>query len=182
MTWELFVRLFHVDVPEELIAGLLFVAVIGVVTVVRFVESNRRNWIVGGLAAAYILVMLWITVISRLDRVSEEFRYCLQPLWCIDAIKSGLIEVLYEKVFNVIFFVPLGIISALATCKWWKVLLFGFITSVAIELLQLVTRTGMCETDDILCNTAGFVIGYGFVKLCSFFTYKIYNYAKTRNT
>ena len=38
-------------------------------------------------------------------------------------------------------------------------MLLGLITSVTIELLQLITRTGTCETDDVICNTVGCAIG-----------------------
>lgn len=39
--------------------------------------------------------------------------------------------------------------------------LIGCLTSVIIELLQFITRTGTCETDDVICNTVGCGIGAG---------------------
>jgi len=167
MSWKLFVRLFHVDVPEELLVGLLFLACVGSATIIRYAKHNRRNKVVAIWAVAYIVLMLWITVtvLSRLDRAGDVMRYNLMPLWSIDSIKEGYVETMYEKVYNVLFFVPLGLITAFAKSQWWKLLLFGFGTSVTIELLQLVTRTGMCETDDVICNTAGFAIGFSITRI-----------------
>ena len=41
------------------------------------------------------------------------------------------------------------------------VLLFGLIVSVSVECLQLFTRTGLFEWDDIFHNMIGLMLGYG---------------------
>lgn len=85
----------------------------------------------------------------------------LVPFDSIRVIREGFIERLYEKIYNVIFFVPLGCLYALYFRR--KVILSslaaGIATSVGIELLQLVTCTGTCETDDVICNAVGCLIG-----------------------
>jgi len=171
-SWDLFFRLFSIDVPEELLMAVAFVCLLVTVSVIRFCADGHyrdavrmnRNRIAVIWAMGYIVLMLWITVISRLDRTGDVMRYDLMPLWSIDSIKDGFVETLYEKVYNVLFFIPLGIITAIANIKWWKVLLFGIGTSVTIELLQLIIRTGLCETDDVLCNTSGFIIGFAIIR------------------
>jgi glycopeptide antibiotics resistance protein len=42
-----------------------------------------------------------------------------------------------------------------------KVVLWGFLTSLSIELLQLVLKRGLFEFDDMFHNTFGVIIGYG---------------------
>ncbi|WP_207706695.1 VanZ family protein [Acetobacterium tundrae] len=41
------------------------------------------------------------------------------------------------------------------------VILLGFLISVSVECLQLITKTGIFEWDDIIHNTIGVIVGYG---------------------
>lgn len=41
-----------------------------------------------------------------------------------------------------------------------KVLLTGFLLSILIELLQLASGRGLCETNDVVHNTIGCMLGY----------------------
>ena len=64
---------------------------------------------------------------------------------------------------NVLLFIPFGILVPLTTRffkKWWNLVLIAFISSMIIELSQLITGRGFFEIDDILLNTGGAVIGY----------------------
>ena len=44
--------------------------------------------------------------------------------------------------------------------------LLGFLTSTLIEILQMLTKAGVCDIDDVILNTAGAVIGYILFLLC----------------
>ena len=39
------------------------------------------------------------------------------------------------------------------------ILLFGFVTSLSIELLQWLLKIGVCDIDDLLLNMAGTISG-----------------------
>jgi glycopeptide antibiotics resistance protein len=43
----------------------------------------------------------------------------------------------------------------------------GCLLSAAIEILQLLTRRGVCNIDDVIHNTIGCAIGYGIFRLCN---------------
>lgn len=69
---------------------------------------------------------------------------------------------------------PIGALAGLVVTqipqiarKWWKgwtvVLFAGILLSVGIEALQLYLKRGLCETDDIIHNTLGCLIGYGVI-------------------
>lgn len=60
-------------------------------------------------------------------------------------------------------------------------ILIDFITSVTIELLQLITRTGACETDDVICNTVGCGIGAVMVYGLRFIVYGVFKWFKIDN-
>ena len=44
--------------------------------------------------------------------------------------------------------------------KFILTFLYSFGLSLTIELVQLITRVGSCDVDDIILNTIGGVIGY----------------------
>lgn len=160
--------------------------------VVAFVTSglatifSKRKYILPIWVFTYLFVMLYITILGRTP--NEGVRIHLVPLWSIHQIESGLIEILYEKVFNVLFFVPYGTLIGLwfsrrlgffvgkasqgckqrAHAPWFMVkrtMIVGAITSACIELMQLITKTGFCETDDVICNAVGCALGAGIACL-----------------
>ncbi len=64
---------------------------------------------------------------------------------------------------NVLLFVPFGMLVPLTSRffkKWWNLILMAFITSLLIEMMQLVTGRGYFEMDDLILNTFGAVLGY----------------------
>lgn len=166
MTWDLFKRMFHVNMPIELLVTVLTAACIASVIVWKNCLSNRRDWFFGIWTVACLFLMLYITVLGRLGVHNDEaYRYNFMPFWSIAHYREGYVETLYEKVNNVILFVPFGVLLAgfrRFHCfrKSCEVLLVGMGASICIELLQLITRTGMCETDDVICNTFGTMIGF----------------------
>lgn len=163
------------DIPIWILVGVSAFVFLGSVIVWVLCDTyHRRNRIVVIWTAACIFLMLWITVLSRLSIwdnglpwSERAFCYDLMPLWSIQYIKDGYVEIIYEKVNNVILFTLLGVLlscfksQASGFKRLQKALLYGMSISITIELLQLLTRTGMCETDDVICNTLGCVIGYG---------------------
>ena len=58
--------------------------------------------------AAYLFIILYVAVIGRTAKNSISVQ--LIPFWSIQAIQNGYIETIYEKVYNVIFFVPYGVL------------------------------------------------------------------------
>ena len=70
-------------------------------------------------------------------------------------------------ILNILLFIPFGYLLPLIwdqTDRWWKVTLLGLCASLIIELLQLITRLGYSDVDDLINNTVGALIGYGIYK------------------
>ena len=64
---------------------------------------------------------------------------------------------------NILLFIPFGILVPLIfekMRKFYKVTILGFSMSLIIEIVQLITKRGHFELDDILLNTLGTIIGY----------------------
>lgn len=60
---------------------------------------------------ACLFLMLYSTVLGRTP--CEDVSFQLTPFWSVGAIQRGLVEVLYEKIYNVLFFVPYGFLLGL---------------------------------------------------------------------
>ena len=68
-----------------------------------------------------------------------------------------------HTVENCLLFVPFGFLVPIIwkyNRNIWRVTLMGFISSVLIELTQIITKRGYFEIDDIILNTLGTIIGY----------------------
>ena len=64
---------------------------------------------------------------------------------------------------NVAMFVPLGFLPPLLGRKfrkWFVTIPCGIVFSLAIELLQWKIGRGICDVDDLFCNSLGAAIGY----------------------
>lgn len=70
-----------------------------------------------------------------------------------------------QIIINIVMFIPIGFL--LPCCfklyeKYRYVLATAVIASVSIEVLQLIFRMGLFETDDVINNVFGATIGLGF--------------------
>lgn len=73
---------------------------------------------------------------------------------------------------NILLFVPFGVLFPLAVAGSKNgdgravdrlskcTVLFGFLCSVCIETVQLITERGYCQLDDVVMNTLGSLAGY----------------------
>lgn len=105
----------------------------------------------------YVSVMLIITFFSRESGSRQGMDLELFSTWGINERNNAYV------VENVLLFIPYGFISPWAFQALRRILrcgVFGFLTSLGIELLQLATQRGYFQIDDILTNTLGTVIGY----------------------
>ena len=71
-------------------------------------------------------------------------------------------------ILNILMFVPIGFMMPLIFKKcqcWYMTYLGGFATTLFIETIQLITKRGIFEIDDIINNTLGCAIGYGIVMI-----------------
>ena len=64
---------------------------------------------------------------------------------------------------NIIAFIPFGIYlpyTSESKLGFISTFLYTFSLSLTIELVQLITKVGSCDVDDIILNALGGVIGY----------------------
>ena len=85
-----------------------------------------------------------------------------------DAYNSFSLGEWRNIILNILMFAPIGFMMPLLLkkCeKWYITYLVGFGTTLFIETLQLISKRGIFELDDIINNTLGCVIGYGIVMI-----------------
>ena len=71
---------------------------------------------------------------------------------------------------NVVGFMPYGFILPVITRRrrsGFLIILSGFCISLTVEVIQLVTKVGSFDVDDIILNTLGVALGYLFFYICN---------------
>lgn len=110
-----------------------------------------------GLFAAYSFILLAATVLIRQPFEGTHFQPA--PLWSWGEWRVQRNQILT----NVVMFIPVGVLGGKL---WkWKGLWIALGLSTTIEILQLITATGLCEFDDVIHNCVGAAVGVVFVMI-----------------
>lgn len=127
--------------------------------------------IAGILFVLYFAVLFYFLFFSEeMGRTYSErtYHYNLVPFKEIGRFiryhrTLGTGTVLLNIVGNVAAFVPFGIFLPVfsARCrKVWFTVFYSFELSLLVELLQLVTKVGSFDVDDLILNTIGGLAGF----------------------
>ncbi len=91
-------------------------------------------------------------------------RFVVDPSHAVKLIvQNGSAACLKGVLLNLLLFAPVGYLLPFLWKQvdcWRKLLLCAFALSLGIELLQLVTRCGMFDLDDLMNNTRGALPGW----------------------
>ena len=142
----------------------------------KFVDKNKKL-IVSLIFIIYLLVLgyhLFLSDILGKREIVEGYRYnftlfkeIIRYITNMEAI--GFKLVLLNLGGNIIAFVPLGIFMSYllkgGRYTFIKTILLGLILTTSVEGIQLVTRVGICDVDDMLLNFIGVFIGAVLARL-----------------
>lgn len=119
---------------------------------------------------AYLLLLAYLLFFSSTyGRTSEMgYRYNLKPFLEIrrgieHVDKVGYRYILVNVAGNVAAFMPFGFLLPLISERrknTFHALLYTLLLSFCAECIQLLTRTGAFDVDDLILNTAGGILGY----------------------
>lgn len=129
------------------------------------------EWLVfWGYIALLVYFMFFAESMGRngSSAVSSGYRYNLEPLKEIKRFLNNVDTLGIWPVFlniggNILAFVPFGyFLPSLSThrLKFISVTLLAFELSLCIELVQLLSKVGSLDVDDMILNTLGGVAGY----------------------
>lgn len=133
-------------------------------------------------AFAIVLFFLYFVVLFYFLFFSEEmgrtyseraYHYNLVPFHEIMRFIQyydvlGMEAVLLNLAGNVVAFMPFGFFLPIFAehCKrFMNTLLYSFELSLLVELIQLITKVGSFDVDDIILNTLGGALGFVVYKL-----------------
>lgn len=118
----------------------------------------------------YIVVLVYFLFFSeKYGRVaSDEYHYNLVPFTEIKRYflyfdRIGFAGFMLNIVGNVVAFIPFGMFLPLLQPFHRKAIVAvadGLLFTVCIETIQLVTKVGSFDVDDIILNTLGALCGY----------------------
>lgn len=124
----------------------------------------------------YIVILTYFLFFSeRYGRLSTntEYRYNLVLFKELKRFINYREEIGFESFIinifgNVCAFVPFGFMLAIISennRKLISVTLITFIFSLTVELLQLISKVGIFDVDDLFLNTIGGILGYLIFKV-----------------
>ena len=103
----------------------------------------------------------------KVNNITELFKEIRRFLTYREQL--GMFTVLANLLGNIMIFVPYGFFISMAgkSMGFFKILFFSMALSLGVETIQLFTRVGSFDVDDILLNTIGGVLGYILFVVCS---------------
>ena len=138
------------------------------------------------LFVVYVLALIYFLFFSeeygRVAMEERQYRYNLVPFveirrFWVYREQLGFWAVFTNLFGNVAGFLPFGFMLPVISGKMrsgWMIVLSGFGLSVAVEVIQLITKVGCFDVDDMILNTAGAAIGYLLFFICNHLRRKIY--------
>ena len=116
-----------------------------------------------GIVAALIL---WVTILGRETQVKDVMMFRLFHTFTSFQKGTQWDEAKENLLGNILLFLPIGILVPLVSGwkKWYKTALISFGSSLLIEIVQLITKRGYVDPDDVIFNVTGAMIGYVLLK------------------
>lgn len=109
-----------------------------------------------------LLLIMKMTILGR-NVGNREIE--LLPFYTIYTISDNS-EAVRMMVMNIVLFFPLGLTMPVALGqsknvrhKWLLCIVVGFAISICVEIIQYYFCIGRAETDDVICNTLGCLVG-----------------------
>ena len=126
------------------------------------------------LYVGFLIYFLFVAEWYGRTGAAEEYRYNLELFREIRRFLTyreelGSCTVFANLCGNILIFVPYGFFISMAsrTRGFFKTSFCSMGLSLCVETVQLITRVGSFDVDDILLNTVGGVIGYIIFAVCN---------------
>ena len=119
------------------------------------------------LYVAFLIYFLFLAEWYGRTGVAEEYRYNLELFreikrFIVYREQLGAFAVFANLAGNILIFVPYGFFISMASRSrgFFKTLFFSMGLSLCVEIVQLFTRVGSFDVDDLILNTLGGLLGY----------------------
>jgi len=159
---------------EILLSIIVLIPLFSLLNKVRF--HSAKHTVLYFILAVYLSAVYLFVGLPTLQFLRFELSLTLTPF-------LPMVKDFKNTLLNIILFVPLGIMLPFLWKKYSTLkntLLFGFVMSLSVELLQVFTYRAT-DINDIIANTLGTVLGYSVFQIMSSFFPSITKTAKRKN-
>lgn len=114
---------------------------------------------------AFLFYFLFFSENYGRTNTARGYRYNLIPFteikrYIIYHRSFKLSQIVINLLGNIVAFMPMGFFfSCFFNRKVFTVIICGALSSVLVELIQLITMVGSFDVDDIILNTLGVILG-----------------------
>lgn len=153
-----FIHIVYVSNISSIIIATLICMVLWIIIGVIFKRQMRVISSVVAILSA--VVILYVTLFSRGETAIGAELIPFDSF--VRAVEQP--EAYRSMLMNIVLFVPLGIalpfvFSGKSARRVFLAVLLGFVLSAMVEFSQYMFALGLAETDDVICNTLGTVVG-----------------------
>ena len=132
-------------------------------------KFNKMQCAAAILLSLYIVVLLYFTVTGRYSHEEYEYKinFFTSYRWFFQYNGE---QVLRQLLINFVMLMPVGFLLPIvikAKHKYLITMALSLLLTVFIETMQLITKCGSFEVDDIINNFIGAVLGMLIYALCS---------------
>lgn len=136
--------------------------------------SERKRFLYG-LFICYFVVIVGVTLLNRESYYTNNLNLHLFSTYKEAWYRFSIAE-WSNIILNILMLIPFGLLLPVVFKlynSFWKVSITGLFFSITIEIVQFISEKGIVEADDILNNTIGTMIGYGFYVLAVYITKRV---------
>lgn len=121
------------------------------------IDKEKASKYIDSFIIVYILFLIAITFFkARLHYHS----YTINPINSFIEIKRDNLGGIINIFGNLLMYVPIGVYIKEKFNPRNNIVIYCFIIYIiSVEITQSLTKTGTCDTNDIIMNTLGFIIG-----------------------
>ena len=153
VTSEIVVRFIPSSKYYEIIAvAILFIQFLIVFVLLKLIIYRKIPKILYYLLIATYFCILVALLFGR-PSLNRVFSFNVLELFYINSK-----EALIQNIFNFIFFIPIGYFFRRQTIK--STFIISLSSIIIVELIQVATKRGFFDVNDIILNTLGILIGY----------------------
>ena len=132
-------------------------------------KFNKAQCFAAILLSLYIVVLMYFTVVGRYSHEEYEYKinFFTSYRWFFQYNGE---QVLRQLLINFVMLMPVGFLLPVvinAKHKYLITMALSLLLTVFIETMQLITKCGSFEIDDIINNFVGAVLGMLLYVLCS---------------
>ncbi|WP_054199120.1 VanZ family protein [Clostridium baratii] len=121
------------------------------------IDKEKISKYIDGFIIVYILFLIAITFFKA---KLHYHSYIINPIDSFMEIKRNQLGGIINIFGNLLMYVPIGIYIKEKFNPRNNIAIYCFIIYITfIEIIQAATKTGTCDTNDIIMNTLGFIIG-----------------------